>query len=367
MGFEMTEAWAYYNANTIEIIGDVSAYYWPNQLVSITQTMQKFFVVMGVAVIGGNTHLTVSGGDIYALANAPITAHAVTANAGISGLPSGFIEQGLAYGAASKDTPADGDRISLWDSAANFVQKALTWANLKAALKAYFDTLYAASGKGVTNGDSHDHVGGDGSQIDHGGLGGLTDDDHSQYLTTIRHDTTTRHGPSVVDHGSIGGLGDDDHSQYLLLAGRSGGLQTITGNIKIGSGNLYSGTRSDFLLALQSDRNLVLYDGGSAVWASGTGISDARFKRNVRNLENSLQNICLIRGVKFNWVEDRNWGDADQIGVIAQEIETIYSELIYTDPSGHKLVDYPKFVPILIEAIKELEERLKVLEEKVET
>lgn len=34
----------------------------------------------------------------------------------------------------------------------------------------------------VTNKDSHDHAGGDGAQIDHGGLGGLTDDDHSQYV-----------------------------------------------------------------------------------------------------------------------------------------------------------------------------------------
>jgi hypothetical protein len=41
---------------------------------------------------------------------------------------------------------------------------------------------YAPSAKGVTNGDSHDHAGGDGAQIDHGGLGGLADDDHTQYL-----------------------------------------------------------------------------------------------------------------------------------------------------------------------------------------
>jgi len=35
---------------------------------------------------------------------------------------------------------------------------------------------------GVTNGDAHDHVGGDGAQIDHGGLGGLSDNDHTQYI-----------------------------------------------------------------------------------------------------------------------------------------------------------------------------------------
>ena len=197
----MTEEWTYHDASTIQISGDVSAYYWPNQLVSITQTTQRFFVVVGVAVVGGNTHLTVSGGGIYALANAPITAHAVTANAGISGLPSGFLEQGLAYGACSKDTPADADRISLWDSVASFGRKNLTWVNLKATLKTYFDGLYAVTGhnhsgtyaaaaNGVTNGDNHDHTGGDGAEL----------------------------------------------SQYVALAGRSGG-QTIEGDTSSG-GNL---------------------------------------------------------------------------------------------------------------------------------
>ena len=46
----------------------------------------------------------------------------------------------------------------------------------------------APSAKGVTNGDTHDHVGGDGAQIDHGGLGGRTDDDHSIYHTDARGD-----------------------------------------------------------------------------------------------------------------------------------------------------------------------------------
>lgn len=40
-------------------------------------------------------------------------------------------------------------------------------------------SAFAVAAKGVTNGDSHDHNGGDGAQIDHGNLGGLGDDDHS--------------------------------------------------------------------------------------------------------------------------------------------------------------------------------------------
>lgn len=58
-----------------------------------------------------------------------------------------------------------------------------------------------------------------GSVSDHGELTGLGDDDHPQYLTTGRHDTTARHGSTVVDHGQIGGLGDDDHPQYAKKSG----------------------------------------------------------------------------------------------------------------------------------------------------
>ena len=53
---------------------------------------------------------------------------------------------------------------------------------------------------------------------DHGLLSGLSDDDHTQYLNTTRHDTTTRHTLGTVvphdDHGQLTGLADDDHTQY---------------------------------------------------------------------------------------------------------------------------------------------------------
>jgi hypothetical protein len=54
----------------------------------------------------------------------------------------------LISGATSKTTPVDADTLGLSDSAASAVLKSLTWSNLKATLKAYFDTLYAAVGSG---------------------------------------------------------------------------------------------------------------------------------------------------------------------------------------------------------------------------
>jgi hypothetical protein len=55
------------------------------------------------------------------------------------------------HAATSKTTPADNDEIGLIDSAASYILKKLTWANLKATLKTYFDTLYQPLAAALTS------------------------------------------------------------------------------------------------------------------------------------------------------------------------------------------------------------------------
>lgn len=63
------------------------------------------------------------------------------------------------HAAAGKTTPVDADELGIVDSAASWALKKLTWANLKATLKTYFDGLYApAGGGGFTDGDKGDIV-----------------------------------------------------------------------------------------------------------------------------------------------------------------------------------------------------------------
>jgi hypothetical protein len=66
----------------------------------------------------------------------------------------GVIVAPATHAATGKTTPADADELALVDSAASNVLKKLTWANAKATLKAYFDTLYP-SGSGTSSGDEH--------------------------------------------------------------------------------------------------------------------------------------------------------------------------------------------------------------------
>ena len=55
----------------------------------------------------------------------------------------------LFSGATGKTTPVDADVVGISDSAAGGILKKLTWANIKATLKAYFDTLYTSETDGT--------------------------------------------------------------------------------------------------------------------------------------------------------------------------------------------------------------------------
>jgi hypothetical protein len=56
------------------------------------------------------------------------------------------------HGATAKTTPIDADTTALIDSAASNVLKKVTWANVKATLKTYFDGIYQAAGTYLTSG-----------------------------------------------------------------------------------------------------------------------------------------------------------------------------------------------------------------------
>jgi hypothetical protein len=94
------------------------------------------------------------------------------------------------------------------------------------------------------------------------------------------------------------------------------------------------------------------------ILASGTiTSSDRRYKTNIHTLENALANVIRLRGVTYDMKKEhkeKGLGEGLQVGVIAQEVEKVYPELVITNPeTGYKAVDYSKFTPILIQAIKE--------------
>ncbi len=53
------------------------------------------------------------------------------------------------------------------------------------------------------------------------------------------------------------------------------------------------------------------------------------------------------------------------MGVVAQDVESAFPELVQVDARGFKTVHYPGLIAPLIEAVKELDERLRQVEERL--
>jgi len=95
--------------------------------------------------------------------------------------------------------------------------------------------------------------------------------------------------------------------------------------------------------------------------------SDIRLKNNIKPIEFPLEKISKINGCEFEWnAELQTIYSGKDYGVIAQEIEEVFPELVQTRENGYKAVKYDKLVSVLIEGIKELTKQVEYLKTKIE-
>ena len=110
---------------------------------------------------------------------------------------------------------------------------------------------------------------------------------------------------------------------------------------------------------------LDIHAGGDVVaYAS----SDVKLKDNIEVIEDSLDKISEIRGVKFDWNEESpDWAQerGHDVGVIAQEVQKVLPEIVTERTNGYLGVDYKRIIPLLIESIKELKQEVEDLKKKV--
>ena len=67
-----------------------------------------------------------------------------------------------------------------------------------------------------------------------------------------------------------------------------------------------------------------------------------------------------MRGVYHHW-NDKNQSEKRQIGVIAQEVQAVYPELVQQGDNGYLSVNYPKLTAVLLQSIKELNHKVNEL------
>lgn len=103
--------------------------------------------------------------------------------------------------------------------------------------------------------------------------------------------------------------------------------------------------------------------------------SDRTLKENIVAIQNPLETLSKINGVTFDWIDSHieKQGGEDglfvrkaDIGVIAQEVEEVLPLIVGTRPDGTKGVRYEKFVPLLIESVKEQQKTINEYKARIE-
>lgn len=112
--------------------------------------------------------------------------------------------------------------------------------------------------------------------------------------------------------------------------------------------------------------------------------SDARAKENIVPLTTGLSNILNLRPISYTWkqqVTDMTSNSSDisataygpiecsdkiQYGFLAQEVEEVIPDAVKTDEEGRKMINYIAIIPMLVQAVQELQSTIELQTKKIE-
>ena len=171
-------------------------------------------------------------------------------------------------------------------------------------------------------------------------------------------------GISASEIRSLIGAGTSDTTGTVTSVGTGNGLTgSVTTSGSLSMDNSYTGD-FDFTGTLSAGE--VRSDGEITAFYS----SDIALKENINPIENALSKVMSLGGYNYDWkdsyVKDRGGIDGyfvrkSDVGVLAHEIEKVVPEAHAVRKDGTGAVRYEKIVPLLIEAIKDLNKEIKEL------
>lgn len=142
--------------------------------------------------------------------------------------------------------------------------------------------------------------------------------------------------------------------------------------------NIYNSVAGD-ILRINGDGNVGLLrnpttnrfevNGDASKTTAGSWLanSDRRLKTNITTIlpQDALNKIIKLRGVTFYWNDNKTGNDRPknlQLGFIAQELQEVFPEKVFTDKQGYLQTAYGDYDPVIFQAIKALDDKIKNLE-----
>jgi len=132
--------------------------------------------------------------------------------------------------------------------------------------------------------------------------------------------------------------------------------QTSSGfDVLIGEGISANSSNGVRINDTSSQSDMSLEVDGHVIAKKFRGLSDARFKTNIENIQNSLELIQSLKGKCYTFKDDVK----KSYGLIAQDVESVLPDVVDTNSEGFKSIAYIELIPFLIQAIQELNDKLE--------
>jgi len=88
--------------------------------------------------------------------------------------------------------------------------------------------------------------------------------------------------------------------------------------------------------------------------------SDEKLKENIESISlEQMDNLFKINPIHFSYKQDKT--KLKHFGVLAQEVEKVFPELVNTIEKGYKTVNYQELIPIMLSKIKEMQNEIDEL------
>jgi hypothetical protein len=167
-----------------------------------------------------------------------------------------------------------------------------------------------------------------------------------------------------VSNENIGSL-TVDQTFIKLVHNKQGLIQILGGSIEIsGLSNSIWIQNGGVGIGIDEPEHSLHVDGDVGITGEFYALSDRRHKKNINSLTSNLEAIMALNPVSFNWKEAPA-AESASIGLIAQEVELLFPELVHTSVDGTKMVNYQALGVLSIQAIKEQQDEISSLAEQV--
>ena len=176
------------------------------------------------------------------------------------------------------------------------------------------------------------------------------------YYTTASGIASTAMGRNTTasDYASLSIGRYNSVNKTVTAGGSAASFDTDNAAFVIGNGT-GSSTKSDAFV--------VYFNGNATLSGDLTINSDERLKDNIQPLGSTLNKLHQIEGKTYSFKKDEE--HTPKIGVLAQEVQAVFPELVTEGGDGILSVNYQGLVPVLINAINEQDAKMSEQDAKM--